>query len=216
MIVNGIFITLQVLIGVWFLYWFTISLFGFGKVKKLPDVKGKKRFLVLIPANNEAAVIGDLVDNLKLQEYPLDMVDVYVIADNCNDDTAKISRMKGAKVIEHTYLPGEPKGKPHAIRYALDNIDTSAYDAICIFDADNLVTTNFFAEMNKHLHVGHRLIQCFLDSKNPRDNFISMGYATSYYVMNRGWQVGKSRLKLGNAIGGTGFCVEMGLFNEIG
>lgn len=211
-----IFVALQIIVLLWFGYWLFISFFGFGKAKENIQHEPMKRFIMLIAANNEENVIGDILDNLKLQNYPKDLYDVCVIADNCNDKTADIGREKGAMVLEHYYLPGEPKGKPYAIKYALENIDLNKYDGVCIFDADNLVTVNYLQEMNNHLCEGHRLIQCNLDTKNPRDNFITLSYATSYYMMNRFWQLAKSRLGLGNAIGGTGFCVESGLFKEIG
>ena len=200
----------------WFGYWFIISLFGFGQARKLPFQTPKKRFVILIPAHNEEAVIGDLVANLNQMVYPKELYDVCVIADNSNDRTAEISRELGAIVLEHTSLPGEAKGKPYAIKYALEQLDMNQYDAVCVFDADNLVTLNYLQLMNDHLCAGEKLIQCYLDSKNPNDNAISLGYATSYYFMNRSWQLAKYRLGLGNAVGGTGFCVERGLLERVG
>ncbi|MDH6674326.1 cellulose synthase/poly-beta-1,6-N-acetylglucosamine synthase-like glycosyltransferase [Paenibacillus sp. LBL] len=208
----------------WFLlffwaYWLFISLFGFGRAKKLRSKLPEKRFLIMIPAHNEEAVIGNLVENLNNLDYPKHLYTVCVIADNCSDNTALIGRKLGAMVIEHTSKPGEAKGKPYGIKYAIDVIGddlTEKYDAIAIFDADNLVTLNYLEEMNKHLLRGDRLIQCYLDTKNPDDNWVTLSYATSYYYMNRSWQLAKSRLGLGNAIGGTGFCVETKLLQEVG
>lgn len=152
-------------------------------------------------------------------DYPKDLYTVCVIADNCTDFTADISRSMGATVIEHTSMIGEPKGKPHGIKYALEVLgeDLAArYDGVAIFDADNLVSANYLQEMNNHLINGDRLIQCYLDTKNPNDNWVTLSYATSYYFMNRSWQLSKSRLGLGNAVGGTGFCVETKLLAEVG
>lgn len=200
----------------WFAYWFIISLFGFGKARKLRNKLPEKKFVILIPAHNEEAVIGDLVANLNQMEYPKELYDVCVIADNSNDRTAEIGRSLGAIVLEHTSLPGEEKGKPYAIKYALDQLNMEQYDAVVVFDADNLVSLNYLQLMNDHLCAGEKLIQCYLDSKNPNDNAISLGYATSYYYMNRSWQLAKYRLGLGNAVGGTGFCVERGLLEKVG
>lgn len=213
---NTIFVSLEVLVTALFAYWFVLGLCGFGRAKKLEMQEPEKKFLILIPAHNEEAVVGDLLDNLNNLDYPRELYDVLLIADECSDSTAQIGRDKGAIVMEHKYFPDEPKGKPHAIRYALDNTDLDQYDAVCVFDADNLVTLNYLKEMNNHLIAGHRVIQCYLDTKNPRDNFITVSYAVSYYMMNRSWQLAKSRLGLGNAIGGTGFCVEREMFNLVG
>jgi cellulose synthase/poly-beta-1,6-N-acetylglucosamine synthase-like glycosyltransferase len=208
----------------WFLmffwgYWLFISFFGYGKAKKMRYMSPEKRFLILVPAHNEEKVIGNLVDNLNNLKYPKDLYEVCVIADNCNDKTAEIAKSLGSNVVEHVSPPNEPKGKPYGIRHALDQYGKNLikdFDAIVIFDADNLVSLNYLEEMNKHLLKGHRLIQCYLDTKNPNDNWITLAYASSYYYMNRSWQLAKSRIGLGNAVGGTGFCVEVGLLQEVG
>lgn len=211
-------IPVQIFLLIFGMYWLFISFFGFGKPKPKQSYPPIKKFLVLIPAHNEEKVIDRIVDNFNQMAYPKELFDVYVIADNCTDKTAEISRDGGAKVIEHTSRPDEPKGKPHAIRYAFDVLENrlNDYDAFCIFDADNLISVNYFEEMNKSLMSGDQLIQCYLDSKNPVDNWITMSYATSYYFMNRSWQLAKSKLGLGNAIGGTGFCVSMDVLKEVG
>lgn len=213
--VNG----LQFFLLFFWIYWFFISLFGFGKPKRQKEHAPQKRMLIMVPAHNEAEVIGQLVDNLMSLDYPKDLYEVCVIADNCNDSTAEIARKGGAFVLEHFYGPGEPKGKPYAIKFAVDYYGdrlVNDFDSISFFDADNLVSSNFLKEMNNHLLNGDKLIQCFLDSKNPQDNWITLSYASSYYFMNRSWQLAKSRLHLGNAIGGTGFCVDTKLFSEVG
>lgn len=200
-------------------YWIIIGFFGFGKAKRIKEAEPQKRFLMMIPAHNEENVIRQLLRNLNLLDYPKDLYDVLVIADNSNDKTAEISEEEGAIVVEHTSKPGELKGKPYAIKYALDEIGgdlTEKYDGLVILDADNLVSNNFLKEMNNHLVQGHRLIQAYLDTKNPDDNWVTLSYASSYYYMNRSWQLAKSRIGLGNAIGGTGFCVDTKLMKEVG
>lgn len=213
-----VFKVIQFFLLFFWAYWAVISLFGFGKPRKLREKAPQKRFLLMIPAHNEERVIGGVVENLSNLDYPRHMYDILVIADNSNDRTAEIARNLGAQVLEHTSLPGEPKGKPHAIRYALEMYADRMhdYDAVAVFDADNIATLNYLKEMNNHLLHGERLIQCFLDTKNPNDNWVTLAYATSYYYMNRAWQLAKYRLGLGNAVGGTGFCVDVKLLQEIG
>ncbi|WP_051217367.1 glycosyltransferase family 2 protein [Paenibacillus assamensis] len=218
--VLGIGLTfIQYLLLFFWVYWLFISLFGFGKPKRQEDHAPYKRFIIMVPAHNEEAVIGNLVENLHKMDYPKELYEVCVIADGCSDRTGDIARKLGATVIEHTYLPGERKGKPYGIKYAIeqygDRMDND-FDGIAFFDADNLVSLNYLKEMNNHLLNGDKLIQCYLDSKNPNDNWVTMGYSVSYIFMNRSWQLAKSRLGLGNAIGGTGFCVDTALFRKIG
>ena len=218
-IFQSVMIYIQYFLLFFWCYWLVISFWGFGKPERLNEKVPQKRFLILVPAHNEEKVIGSLVENLMNLNYPKELYDVCVIADNCNDGTAEISRNLGSLVIEHTSPPDEPKGKPYGIKYALDQYGDKLqemYDAIAFFDADNLVSLNYLKEMNNHLVKGERLIQCYLDSKNPNDNWITLSYATSYYYMNRSWQLAKYRMGLGNAIGGTGFCVDTKLMKEVG
>ena len=64
-------------------YQIVIGLFGFRKFKKdYADHKPESRFLVLIPAHNEERVIGDIIRNLENMDYPRELYDYYVIADN--------------------------------------------------------------------------------------------------------------------------------------
>ncbi|MCL2403441.1 MAG: glycosyltransferase, partial [Coriobacteriia bacterium] len=131
----------------------------------------------------------------------------------------EIARQMGASVLENTTPPGGDKGKPFAIKAAFDDLGdqlTEYYDAIAVFDADNLVDANYLQVMNDQLLNGERVIQCYLDSKNPTDNHITLGYAATYFYMNRSWQLAKYRLGLHNAIGGTGFCIDTEVIKEIG
>lgn len=206
---------LQVILAFFWLYWLFIGLFGFGKAKETKKHAPKKSFAILVPAHNEEDVVEHLLRNLISLDYPSELYDIYLIADNCTDRTALIGRLPNVIVLEHTSLPGERKGKPYAIKYALDNLN-KRYDAVTVFDADNLVTRNYLKEMNNLLCEGHQLVQCYLDSKNPNDNWQTLAYATAYYYMNRSWQLAKSRLGLGNAIGGTGFTMSSELLDKIG
>lgn len=210
---------LQIALLVFSAYWLVISLFGFGKPRKLRDKPPQKKFALLVAAHNEEDVVGNLLDNLLALDYPKDMYEVFLIADHCTDRTALIGFEKGVTVLEHWYLVGEPRGKPYALQYAIEQLRDrlgTEFDAVCIFDADNLVSLNYLKEMNNHLLNGEKLIQCYLDSKNPDDNWITLGYTTSFYYMNRSWQLAKSRLGLSNSIGGTGFCVDANLLKEVG
>lgn len=56
--------------------------------------------MAILPAHNEENVIGNLIESLKKQDYPANLIDIYVIADNCTDNTVKIAKEAGAIVLE--------------------------------------------------------------------------------------------------------------------
>lgn len=129
------------------------------------DQDTEKTFALVVAAHNEHAVIGQLVQNLQGLNYPKNMYDIYVIADNCSDDTAQIAEKAGALVHVRTHPTKKSKG------YALDwmfarlfKMDKQ-YDAICVFDADNLVHPQFLMEMNNRLCKGDKVIQGYMDAK---------------------------------------------------
>ena len=66
---------------------------------KAITAKKNHKFAVTISARNEEAVIGNLIHSIKVQNYPQELIDVFVVADNCTDDTAKIARESGAIVF---------------------------------------------------------------------------------------------------------------------
>ena len=74
------------------------------------------RFAVLIPARNEEMVISGLIDSIHRQDYPTELIDIYVIADNCTDATAARAIECGAKVIAR--FNNRQVGKGYALDYA--------------------------------------------------------------------------------------------------
>ena len=80
----------QALVWIMTIYWVyqvVISMFSFVKFKDKPLIDDREhKFLAIIPAHNEEAVVGNLVKSLLEQEYPKDKLDIYVIADNLRRD----------------------------------------------------------------------------------------------------------------------------------
>ena len=115
------------------------------KPKKYPDAKKNHRYAVLISARNEEKVIGNLVDSIKKQDYPSELIDVFVVADNCTDNTYSVAKNAGA--IAYERFNTELKGKSYALDYLLGKINEEygdkGYEAYFIFDADNLLDKNY-------------------------------------------------------------------------
>lgn len=195
-------------------YQLVISFFGYGRnTKTYQDHDPKTRFLVLVPAHNEAAVITGIIQNMKQMNYPKELYDFYILADNCEDDTAQVARDAGAKVLEFTRLsPDEPTGKPVVLQKAIRLLEgyQDNYDMVMFFDADNLVSPDMFREVNsQYLDCGESadVIQCYLGCKNNK-GLVALFYYVTYTLTNRFFQLAKNRLKLNNVIGGTGFAVN--------
>lgn len=91
------------IITVFWLYQLLISICSFVKLKDKPMITNKNhKFMAIIPAHNEESVVANLIESLKAQDYPKELLDIYVIADNCTDKTSKIAKSAGAIVYERT------------------------------------------------------------------------------------------------------------------
>lgn len=202
-------------------YQLYLTIYGFKKkAKDYADHQPQSRFLVLVPAHNEEQVIGDIIKNLQQMDYPQELYDFYIIADNCTDNTAQVARQAGANVIVTAKeRPDAPTGKPTALKKALEQLGDyqHRYDLMMVFDADNLMDTNMLREVNSQYLDKDKpdLIQCYLGSKN-KNGLIAWYYYTSYVVVNRFTQLAKSRLGLNACIGGTGFAISTAHLYERG
>ncbi|MFW6389712.1 MAG: glycosyltransferase family 2 protein, partial [Halanaerobiales bacterium] len=120
------------------LYFLVFVFFGLftREDKKIKDPD--KKFAVIIPAHNEEKVISKLLTNVQKLDYPNTLYDIFVVADNCSDNTAVIARSHNVNVIRRTN--NLQKGKGYALKYAFTKLGfingTSNYDAAVIFDAD--------------------------------------------------------------------------------
>ena len=82
------------------LYYYYISVGGWRKREEVKDYNPEKRFALVTAAHNEEAVIKYHLESIKNLNYPAELFDIYVIADNCTDNTAVIARREGVKVYE--------------------------------------------------------------------------------------------------------------------
>ncbi len=210
----------QSLIWIITIYWAYQIVVSFCSLIKLKDkkllIEKDHKFMAVIPAHNEEAVIKNLVDSLQEQDYPRELYDIYVIADNCNDNTAKIAKDAGAIVLKR--FDEEHKTKGFALNWFLQQkIEEDAdYDALCVFDADNIVDKNFLKNMNKKLCQGEEVVQGYRDIKNPTDSWISSGYAIFYWMMHRFYHLARYNLGLSPLLNGTGFMVKFDLLKPDG
>ena len=214
--VYNITLAFQILVLIVSMYYFVLGLCGIYRRKDKKIFQPKKTFAMIVAAHNEDVVIGNMVDSLNKLDYPREMYDIFVIADNCTDNTAKIAKEHGANVFER--FNKEKRGKGYALEWMFDKLFKmeKKYDAVCIFDADNLVSPNFLKEINNKMCEGYKVVQGYLDSKNPGDSWITESYSIAFWSSNRFFQLSRANLGLTNQIGGTGFAVDTNILKKLG
>ncbi len=159
--INIIEIILLVVAGFFIVYLTALSILAlFARKEKSTISSGIRRFAIVVPAHNEEIAIERTLKSLLAIDYPKGYFDVMVVADNCTDRTAVISRSCGAMVYERTNT--ELRGKGYALRWCFDQIlvKKPTYDGIVVIDADSIASSNFLSVMNYYLEQGADAVQC--------------------------------------------------------
>ena len=205
----------SLLYGYW-LYQMAIAARGLRTPAPPPRAPKAHRFAVLVPARNEERVIGHLLDSLADQDYPANAFEVYVACDGCTDATPAIGADKGARVLQRD--ASGPPGKTANLRWAIGQIGLDEYDAVVVFDADNVVHPQFLARMSDQLAASPRdeAFQGYLDAKNPEDSWVTRVYALSFWYANRFWQLARENAGLSANLGGTGEVLRVSLLRRLG
>jgi cellulose synthase/poly-beta-1,6-N-acetylglucosamine synthase-like glycosyltransferase len=201
-----------------YFYQFLYIFVPFVKKNRAAEAGKLHRYAVLIAARNEEAVIAKLIESIKNQNYPSELIEIFVVADNCTDNTAQKARTAGAYVYER--FNRYKIGKGYAIEFLLDRIaeeyPESPFDGYFVFDADNLLDENYIAEMNKSFSNGNRIITSYRNSKNYGSNWISAG--TALWFLRESQYLSRSRSLLGVscAVSGTGFLFHREIIERSG
>ena len=174
-------------------------------VPRSPEARARRRFAVLIPARNEEAVIGNLIDSLRRQDYPRDRYEIFAVVNNSTDRTAEIAREKGAEVI----LVPRPKDKGAALRFAFDSLKARRdLDAYVVFDADNVVDAGFLSEMNRQFDLGAPIVQGRRAGKNASESLVTGFYELFYLIQNVFYNHAQSVSGNSCALNGTGWMIR--------
>lgn len=188
----------------------------FFKNKRYKSIDKLNRFGYIICAHNEENVIEGLIDSIKKQDYPAELIHIFVVCDNCSDQTKNIVTNLGCNVIER--FNTEKIGKGYALDYGikdiLNNYSDLNIDAFLIFDADNLLSKDYTSKMNDAYNSGLKVCTSFRGSKNFAYNTCT---ATAAMTFLRECQIvhkGRSLLNIGTYVSGTGFYVAYEILKE--
>lgn len=210
------------LIGVLFTLCFAYQavFFVIGLVRgeiKLPPAKKLHRYAFFIAAHNEEPVIANLVQSIKQQNYPAELIDVFVVADACTDNTASEARKAGAIVYERHDLAR--KGKSWVMDWGFARIlreHPGAYEGFFIFDADNLISPDYVRIMNDAFDQGYMAVTSYRNSKNFGSSWISGAYAISFLREAR--FLNNARMYCGTscAVSGSGYLISAKIVEGMG
>lgn len=198
------------------LYKTAYIIIGFFTTRKFAPAKKQHKYAILVAARNERTVIGNLIDSIKKQDYPKDLITTFVVADNCDDDTAEIARKNGA--VCYKRFDKEHRTKGYALQFLFERIDEDygieSFDGYFIFDADNLLKRDYITRMNEAFDSGEKIITSYRNTKNFDENWISASYAIHWLRTIRKTHRARSFFGLATNIQGTGFLFSNELVKD--
>jgi 1,2-diacylglycerol 3-beta-glucosyltransferase len=162
------------------------------------------RLVVLVPAYNEAELIGRCLASLQDQAYPPDRYRIVVIADNCTDDTEGIAKAAGAEVlVRHGTTE---RGKGHGLRWAMDHILDSAepFDAFVVVDADSVADRGLLAGLAAALEMGAEVAQGEYLALEEGTDARSRLRSAAFLLFHRARFAGRANLGLPCSLVGNG------------
>ena len=217
-ILKGLSLCLVTLTTICYLYQIVYLIVPFFEKRRKHKPVRLHRFAVLIAARNEEAVLPHLLESIRSQGYPAELLDTYVVADNCTDRTAEVARAHGAQVFQR--FNKQQVGKGYALNFLLKQIDGNVgldqYDAFLVFDADNLLEPDYVAQINQTCSDGYEAFCGYRNTKNFGGNWLSAGYGIWY--LHDSTHLNRSRMLLGTtcAVTGTGFGFTRALLERCG
>lgn len=216
MMVRIVALTAQGLVLAFLAYEMVVSLWGWRNPRPAVSSDRAQRFRVVIPAHNEASVIGGVLSDIAAQDYPRQLMRAVVVADRCEDDTAVVASALG-EVAERVDGAG---GKGSALDWYLSRQPLDVDEALVVFDADSRVPAQAISSISDEFAAGHTVCQLYLDVENPTGSPLATASALSYWAGNRMVQLARHNLGWSADLGGTGMAfmpaavTDLGLFGH--
>jgi 1,2-diacylglycerol 3-beta-glucosyltransferase len=172
------------------------------------------RFLIAVPAHDEAGGVASTVESLLAVDYPAALRRVVVIADNCTDATAARAGAAGAGVM----VRDDParRGKGHALSYAFDRVLADGWaDAVVVIDADTVVSPNLLGAFAARLTNGALAVQAEYAVRNPAASWRTLLMAVALGAVHSLRSLARERLLLSSGLRGNGMCFSTSLLRVV-
>ena len=186
------------------LYYSFLCVVYFLNRNKFVNIMGKKesKIIILIPAHNEELTITKTIKSCVSLDYPKDKYDIYVILDNCDDDTKQIVIDNKINYLER--ISPDKRGKGYALEWAFVELNDAGHDGVLIVDADCELSGNSLLAIDNYLASGYQALQLNDISSNPDASSLSYILSVGNFIENEYFSYPKNILKLAVQCRGTG------------
>lgn len=170
------------------------------------------RLKVLVPAHNEADHIHSTLEALISEVLATDSI--FVIADNCTDNTADIARSYGTTVLERQ--DANHPGKGYALDFALQTLQADPPEVIIVIDADCRVTPGTIALLAQKAVQEQRPIQAtYLMEAAEIEGLTDRISAFAIKVRNLVRSVGITQLGYPCLLAGSGMAFPWDILQQV-
>ncbi len=189
-----------------------ISLWGLRTPPPIAPSPGRTLVRVIVAAHDEEAVIEGIAGDLAGQDYPPELLESWVVADRCTDDTA----VKASSFVHTAERFDGGGGKGGAIAWLLADRPLGDDEVLVVLDADNRIDPQFISSVAAAFEDGHHAIQTYLDVANPDSSPVTTASALTYWASNRSVQLARSNLGWSCDLGGTGMAITSHALAAVG
>src|ERR1700678_2536054 len=191
-----------------------LAVCSLSRAQLFDPAEPRTRFGVVVPAHNEEAGIGTTVESLRSVDYPAELRQIVVVADNCSDETAKRAAAAGARVFERT--DPEQRGKGYALHYAFERLLAEGeIDAVAVVDADTKVTPNLLQAFDARFAAGAWAVQAEYAVLNReaswRTRLMHIAFTLFHDVRSRGREL----LGVSTGLRGNGMAFSVDLLRAV-
>ena len=217
-ILDIIFASIIIIMGGFSWYYVAGFFISFKRTKQAPHSDKFTKFAVLVPARNEGPFVVNIMKALQNQTYPKERFDVYFITEREDDPTNEKAVEHGFKYFVRDELTEKRKTKGFAlqecIRYFKNN--NLNYDAYMIFDADNVMDSDYLEKMNDVRQTGVEVAVGYRNFTNINRNWLTSGSAILFTYMNSFTSKVRTMLFKKALLTGTGYYINADIIDEAG
>lgn len=202
-LLDTILFALSLSLKIFTLYFAAVAVFALRRRRRYPHAAPGTRFAIVVAARNEEAVIGNLVRSILSQDYPAALRDVYVVPNNCTDNTEQAAADAGAEILR---CLGPVSSKGEVLHQAFAQLLPRGYDAFLVFDADNVLAPGYLARMNDAFSAGAEVCKSRTRAGNPTASGVAGCYGLYNVIFDLIWNRPRAACGLSAKLVGSGFA----------
>ncbi len=143
---------LFVYIAIYTIYFFALAIRNlndrkFLREKRYAKFEKENHMAVVIYSHNNKNELENLINQIKMQDYPINCIKVFAILDNCNDGSETV--LMSNPFVNAVRFEEKTLGKDESVSLLLDQLKFDSWiDSYVFIDANRSISTDFLSTVN--------------------------------------------------------------------